>query len=511
MSSLFGSKVNSGKAVEIPSPPRALEAQNNQLIVPPTVLVSNSATDLVDVSTKSDSVKIYSVKAVNTAEPEIPKIAQACAALQKPNPSINSTGNIDPPPVTTKPGQDTKKAEVHASSESWVNLVKGSAKPLKKKGTPFLLESGEACIKISNEVIERNRKSWDCFILGQFYSDPPSQGKIHNIVNGIWSRQMRDVAVSKMEGNAFLFRIPNIFTRNRVLNQRLWQIEGQTMFVAKWEPGVVPVKPELTSAPIWLELRDFPLQFFHEEGLERIACLVGDPKFLHPSTANKTNLEVAKVFTLIDPRKPLPEAVNVQFESGDIRRIRVSSPWMPPICSHCMEIGHSLRHCKRAPITCNLCSARTHDDSKCPKGNPVRPKPKRHQRRRRSKTPTSIRTPPESYPSGSVALAKEWAVKGKSLEIANTNPVGIISTSLVKESGMVLPLPGEVSGTMLGNPSSSKSQYVPSVSSDDAIDSEVEGDSSDINSSEYEEDSILDKLSAKQQKGLRGKGLKPNF
>ncbi|RID76986.1 LOW QUALITY PROTEIN: hypothetical protein BRARA_B03932 [Brassica rapa] len=202
---------------------------------------------------------------------------------------------------------------------------------LQKKGEPFVLPSGESCIKIPNAVIEKNRKSWDCFVLGQFYSDPPSQGTLHNIVNGIWSKTYRDISVSKMEGHSFLFRIPNANTRSRVIYQRLWQIEGQTMFVDKWEPGVIPAKPELTSAPIWLELRQVPFQFFNEDGLERIAGLVGHPKFLHPSTANKTNLEVAKVFTIIDPRKPLPEAVNVQFDSGDISRVLVSSPWMPPV------------------------------------------------------------------------------------------------------------------------------------------------------------------------------------
>ncbi|KAG7537033.1 hypothetical protein ISN44_As13g009590 [Arabidopsis suecica] len=108
------------------------------------------------------------------------------------------------------------------------------------------------------------------FQISNFYSDPPSQGIIHNIVNGMWSRQYRDVSVLKMDGNAFLFRIPNISTRNRVINQRLWQIEGQTMF--------------------------------------------------------------------IDPRKPLPEAVNVQFDSGEVKRVLVSS---------CNSTAHSSDYCPR--------------------------------------------------------------------------------------------------------------------------------------------------------------------
>lgn len=182
------------------------------------------------------------------------------------------------------------------------------------------------------------------------------------------------------------------------------------MFVAKWEPGVIPVKSELTSAPIWLEVRNVPFQFFNEEGLEHIAGLVGDPKFLHPSTANKTNLEVAKVFTLIDPRKLLPEAVNAQFHSGEICRVQMSSPWMPPICAHCKEIGHSLRHCKGAPITCTVCSSTTHTADRCKQKAVHGPKKRRDQRRPRSKTPSKNQSVNELTKRKEIA-GKHWAVK----------------------------------------------------------------------------------------------------
>ncbi|XP_033142267.1 uncharacterized protein LOC117132412 isoform X2 [Brassica rapa] len=276
--------------------------------------------------------------------------------------------------LSTKVSKEDTKQESPAplpqrdTTEDWCAHARGYGKRLSKKGEAFTLPTGEACIKIPNEIIEKNRKAWDSFVLGQFYSDPPSQGTIHNIVNGIWSKQYRDISVSKMEGYAFLFKIPNAATRARVIKQCLWQIEGQTMFVYKWEPGVIPTKPELTSAPIWLELRQVPFQFFHEDGLERIAGLVGHPKFLHPATANKTNLEVAKVFTIIDPRKPLPEAVNVQFDSGEISRVLVSSPWMPPVCESCKEIGHVTRRCPSsvAAKPCSRCKSLTHITANCP-------------------------------------------------------------------------------------------------------------------------------------------------
>lgn len=145
--------------------------------------------------------------------------------------------------LVDKPVNSITDNQVPRSSPTWCDRAKGSTKPLQKKGEPFVLPSGEACIKIPNSVIEKNRKSWDCFVLGQFYHDPPSQSTIFSIVNGIWSRRFKDISVSKMEGNSFLFRILNATTRHMVIQQKLWQIGGHTMFVDKWEPGVVPLEP----------------------------------------------------------------------------------------------------------------------------------------------------------------------------------------------------------------------------------------------------------------------------
>ncbi|CAN7140228.1 unnamed protein product, partial [Brassica rapa subsp. narinosa] len=311
-----------------------LPSSDLHLETPATVQIGDVEIDLPPSETigiTSPCAKSTSTVAVNPVTPTI-SLAQAVAAVQ---PDTQAQEPIVPSSSDKATENNLSNTQAKPANE-WVGLFKGrgKGKELEKKGTPFTLPSGEICIKIPNSVIEKNKKSWECFIIGQFYSDPPAQSLIHSIVNGIWSKQYRDITVSKLEGNAFLFRIPNVATRNRVIYQRLWQIEGQTMFVAHWEPGNLPEKPALTSAPIWLELRNVPLQFFNEDGLERIAGLVGHPKYLHPTTANKTNLEVAKVLTIIDPRQPLPEAVNVQFDSGDIVRVGVSSPWMPPVCSH---------------------------------------------------------------------------------------------------------------------------------------------------------------------------------
>lgn len=379
-------------------------------------------------------------------------------------------------------------------SDSWCAHAKGLGKPLSKKGEAFTLPSGEACIKIPNFMIEKHRKSWEPFVLGQFYSDPPFQGTLHNIDNGIWSKNYRDIAVSKMEGFAFLFRIPNAATRHRVINQRLWQIEGQTMFVDKWEPGVVPAKPELTSAPIWLELRKVPFQFFNEDGLERITVLVGHSKFLHPMTKKKTNLEVAKVFTIIDPRKPLPEAVNVQFESGEISRVLVSSPWMPPVFELCKEIGHSSKQCPSIPKVCTLCKSKAHVLANCPQAK-QQEQPGRKIRRGRSKVqkwkvvePGTEAGAKRVVPSAEAdGKASTTSPSGRTIITKNVSPAPqkeLVQTEITHQSKL------ETEKDKAKGESSGKPYYLRSMSprrgsaSPRSSNSEIQPDSSDVETSD---------------------------
>ncbi|KFK28834.1 hypothetical protein AALP_AA7G055000 [Arabis alpina] len=168
---------------------------------------------------------------------------------------------------------------------TWSELVQGTLTKMKKRGTPFVLESGELCVEIPNDVIKRNLKRWDSFILGQFHGNLPSHGALHAIFNRIWSNKLRDITVSKLGHKSVLIRVPSPATRKRILSQALWHIEGQTMFVASYSPGLTPAMPSLEEVPVWLEFKGVPPHFYSEEGLEYIisksaqivSCLVELP------------------------------------------------------------------------------------------------------------------------------------------------------------------------------------------------------------------------------------------
>ncbi|XP_019086253.1 PREDICTED: uncharacterized protein LOC109126838 [Camelina sativa] len=363
---------------------------------------------------------------------------------------------------------------------------------MEKKGIPITLDSGELCVKIPNMVVQRNQNRWKDFIIGQFHGNLPSKGALYAILNGIWSRKRRDITISKQGPKSVLIRIPCEETRKRVLAQRVWHIEGQSMFVADWEPDLSPVMPELTEAPVWLEFRGVPPQFFSQEALEYIAGLVGHPVFCHPSTINLTDLEVAKVFTIVNITKPLPEAVNAQFETGETFRIVVSSPWLPPICAFCQGVGHSIKRCPTAPILCSFCNSTSHSKEACTRGRhegkttaevPMARQRKNPSRRRKEHTKRrseGVENPPIDP---SVSLQKEG-----NLEI----DIGLTSVHKTAKSGM------KKAASRRLPPSSSSSSDAASLEESSSSDSPSEEDDNPDDN-----DKFMKVLSKKEKKKER--------
>lgn len=426
--------------------------------------------------------------------------------------SIPSLGDLK----TSEPGSQTQLLETVSSSSaepaqsppkpSWADMLKGPSKNMEKKGAPFVLETGELCVQIPNEVITRNHKRWESFIIGQFHGNLPSPGALHAILNGIWSNRLRDITISKLATRTVLIRIPNSITRQRVLNQGIWHIEGQTMFVAAWEPGLKPTMPELTEAPVWLEFRGVPPHFFSEEGFEHIAGMLGHPVYCHPSTINMTNLEVGKVLTIINPSVPLPEAVNIQFATGEIHRIAVSSPWLPPICSHCQEVGHSIRRCPTAPITCLGCNSSSHNEESCPRakkpqkesGEGEKPDSTIHRKKKKkaalkwiekiSKSVKGKEVATEVMPAKSSIVAEEGSTPKHSTRTNSKFKRGTIATKAKNKTTMV-----SDSSVSSDSPSSSDHQEA----------SSSESDSSEEELSSEEEIPFTKVISKKERRYLR--------
>lgn len=190
------------------------------------------------------------------------------------------------------------------------------------------------------------------------------------------------------------------------------------------------------------------------------------------------------------------------------------SPFMcNTICSHCKEVGHSLKRCSTAPVTCKKCNSTNHSIEKCPriKGNGAR-KPSS------SKGKATLSVPMLNSGQPKVSEEKKQSLHKEKVYAVQSKPdIGSGPPSFTK------------SGPLLGDSSKAAGKKVLDVDSDRGTGqisdhgkgqiSEADPDSSDTLSSEegeiFEEDFVseeeheyLEVVSKRNRRNFRGSSPK---
>lgn len=153
---------------------------------------------------------------------------------------------------------------------------------------------------------------------------------------------------------------------------------------------------------------------------------------------------------------------------------------MPPVCSHCKEIGHSVKRCKLAPVSCSGCKSTAYSLEGCP-------------RRKKKKTmPYRVKAAP---PTGIQADSSE------------------MQFPLLKETGTpVSPNPALKGQILIGETSASGGTSA-GVSGAEADSSDISSSFSDSSESDDHEDDdfgFTEVVSSRQRRRERGASLKLN-
>lgn len=171
---------------------------------------------------------------------------------------------------------------------------------------------------------------------------------------------------------------------------------------------------------------------------------------------------------------------------------------MPPVCSHCKEIGHSLKHCRAAPILCNRCNSRTHTSETCQKPPTVETK-QSQSRRGRAKSRDVLKPDPilTAGTSKSLVIPFSESTLGKS-EI----------TEKAEGSGkQIHSSTGDNHGTLATHKEYASAGVVTDSSNIDSSEAEMERSITEKQSS-FETPGSKKKQKKKNKKGKRGKDPK---
>ncbi|KAF8089111.1 hypothetical protein N665_0518s0036 [Sinapis alba] len=140
------------------------------------------------------------------------------------------------------------------------------------------------------------------------------------------------------------FRVSDSAKRARILRRGMWNIGNIPLVVTKWTPDELTEKPEVKSIPLWVYLKNVPMNMFSWEGLSFITSAAGHPVRLHPETASCSNFKIAKIFVYADLSKELPQKINFT-KNGKSSLVEFIYPWLPARCNTCGKWGHTEKAC----------------------------------------------------------------------------------------------------------------------------------------------------------------------
>lgn len=206
-----------------------------------------------------------------------------------------------------------------SSDHTWAACLKQACRIPKSTAPVTVSPEGRLRVKVPNEVFERGAKIHSDYIVGIFYGNPPSYGKIWGVLNFLWGKDRR-VTVHNLTKNAFLFHIPSPSLRRRVLQHELWRVGDSPFFVTEWKAAFSLNPPSLEKAPIWAKIENIPFDLVTDEGLSFIARSLGQVVDAKPfSSINSADIKV-----IVDLTKPLPKELEIEREDGGVGILCVS-------------------------------------------------------------------------------------------------------------------------------------------------------------------------------------------
>ncbi|KAL1225408.1 hypothetical protein V5N11_009061 [Cardamine amara subsp. amara] len=200
---------------------------------------------------------------------------------------------------------------------TWANVVQ-QKRSMKKYDVNISETNGESVVMVPEEVFEDSSPLWEDFFIGKFLATAPHVAKVHAIFNKIWALGDKSQMIELIEINSttMKFRICNPVTRNRVLRRSMWNLAEIPMVMSKWSPFREESSLEFKTVPLWVHLKNVPMDMFSWKGHSFVTSAVGEPVRLHLETAQCSNFKIAKVFVNADFSKELPRVMNFSTSAG---------------------------------------------------------------------------------------------------------------------------------------------------------------------------------------------------
>ncbi|KAF3511382.1 hypothetical protein F2Q69_00008858 [Brassica cretica] len=210
-----------------------------------------------------------------------------------------------------------KKKEIYTLLFPWAARMNPATRNHYRAAKPTFRLNGTPQVTIS-QVLSLGPENRREYVIGQFHrcSLPPG-GLIHAVVNRLLGRSCR-IGCRKLSESSYMFHIPHDSTREWVVQRGVWHVDDCLLFVSPWKSVNSFKVPEVSTIPVWVNLKNVPDSCYSRLGLSHVASGLGEPMQTHKPRLDPTTLGEAKLLVEVELDKPFPKQIALDDKQGNI-------------------------------------------------------------------------------------------------------------------------------------------------------------------------------------------------
>lgn len=120
-------------------------------------------------------------------------------------------------------------------------------------------------------------------LVGQLLEKSHSIAQISSMVNYLWGKH-GPIHLFKLENGLLLFDLPSEEVKNWVLQNSPWHINHTPLILRPWQKNFQALELRQSKPPVWIMLKNLPLELMTPEGISYVASAIGIPICLDRAT-----------------------------------------------------------------------------------------------------------------------------------------------------------------------------------------------------------------------------------
>lgn len=203
-------------------------------------------------------------------------------------------------------------------------------------------------LRMDHDTVSRAHQRFQTSLYGMFFGKSPPFEQVKQILSAKWD-DIGAFQLSDLPNGYLLIRCENQETMQRLMFEGPWAVNGIILQLAPWQPYFEPAFTKLSTAAVWIQLHNLPVEFWEGESLETVCSLFGKLLKIDDLTSSLSRSRFARICVEIDLAKPLKQG----FWIGDDEHrvfVVVLYERLPTFCYKCGIVGHGTNNCSHQSL-----------------------------------------------------------------------------------------------------------------------------------------------------------------